>query len=186
MAYLAYLKEVDSFKALQAAFYIGLKYYRKIHYNELPPPPKNQKELIRYQYRAEFLTTAIKEYMDLDNRRTFKVVDKTLSIKTVPTIQVFTYKTDTNRYLIRFKVRLYIRGNLQESIYKDTYAATLAAKVFRALIAVIIVFDLDIQQGNAVNAFINSLINKIIYIKCPDGFTIKGKYLLLRRALYGL
>ena len=112
MAYLAHLKEVDSFKALQAAFYIGLKYYRKIYYNKLPPPPKNQKELIRYQYRAEFLTAAIKEYMDLDNRRTFKVIDKTLSIKTVPTTQVFTYKTDINKCLIRFKVQLYIIGDL--------------------------------------------------------------------------
>jgi len=63
---------------------------------------------------------------------------------------------------------------------------TLAAKVFRALAAVIAAFDLDVWQGNAINAFANSLINKIVYIKCPDGFTIKGKYLLLRRALYRL
>jgi len=64
--------------------------------------------------------------------------------------------------------------------------ATLAAKVFRALAAVITAFNLDIWQGNAVNAFANSLINKIVYIKCPDRFIIKGKCLLLRRALYGL
>jgi len=71
-------------------------------------------------------------------------------------------------------------------IYKVTYIATLAAKVFRALAAVIIVFDLDVWQGNAINAFINSLINEIVYIKCLDRFTIKGKYLLLYRALYRL
>ena len=112
MAYLTYLKEVDSYKALQAAFYIGLKYYRKIYRDKLLPPPKNQKELIRYQYREDFLTTAIKEYKDLDGYRTFEVVDKTLSIKTVPTKQVFTYKTDTNGHLIKFKAQLYIRGDL--------------------------------------------------------------------------
>jgi len=64
--------------------------------------------------------------------------------------------------------------------------ATLVVKVFRALTAIIVAFNLDIWQGNAVNMFINSLINKVVYIKCPDGFTIKGKYLLLYRALYGL
>ena len=64
------------------------------------------------------------------------------------------------------------------------YAATLAAKVFRALAAIIAAFDLDVWQGDAVNAFANSLIDEIVYIKCPDGFTIKGKCLLLRRALY--
>jgi len=64
--------------------------------------------------------------------------------------------------------------------------ATLVAKVFRALAVVIAVFNLEVWQGNAINAFINSLIDEIVYIKCPDGFTIKGKCLLLRRALYGL
>ena len=64
--------------------------------------------------------------------------------------------------------------------------ATLAAKVFRALAVVITAFNIDVWQGNAINAFINSLINEIVYIKCPDGFTIKGKCLLLCRALYGL
>jgi hypothetical protein len=71
-------------------------------------------------------------------------------------------------------------------IYKDTYAATLAAKVFRALVVVIAAFDLDVWQGNTVNAFVNSLIDEIVYIKCLDGFTIKGKCLLLYRALYRL
>ena len=111
MAYLTHLKKVDSFKALWAAFYIGLKYYRKIHSNKLPPP-KNQKELIRYQYREEFLTTAIKEYTDLDGYGIFKVVNKTLLVKIVPTTQRFTYKINTNRYLTKFKVQLYIKGDL--------------------------------------------------------------------------
>ena len=64
--------------------------------------------------------------------------------------------------------------------------ATLVAKVFRALATVIIAFNLDVWQGNTINTFINSLFNKIVYIKCPDRFTIKGKYLLLRKALYRL
>ena len=37
-----------------------------------------------------------------------------------------------------------MRGDLQELIYKDTYIATLAAKIFRALAAVITAFDLDV------------------------------------------
>ena len=63
---------------------------------------------------------------------------------------------------------------------------TLAARVFRALVVIIVAFNLDIWQGDAVNAFTNSLINEVVYIKCLDRFTIKGKYLLLRRALYRL
>ena len=104
----------------------------------------------------------------------------------MPIIQTFTYKTNTNSYLTKFKARLYIRGDLQELVYKDTYAITLAARLFRALMAIVAIFNLDCQQGDAVNAFANSLINEVVYIKCLDRFLIKGKYLLLYRALYRL
>ena len=45
--------------------------------------------------------------------------------------------------------------------------------------AIVTIFNLDCWQGNAVNVFINSEINKVMYIKCPDRFLIKGKCLLL-------
>ena len=63
---------------------------------------------------------------------------------------------------------------------------TLVAKVFRALTVIITAFNLDVWQGNIINVFVNTLINKIVYIKYLKRFTIKGKCLLLRRALYGL
>ena len=63
---------------------------------------------------------------------------------------------------------------------------TLAVRLFRALMAIIAIFDLDYWQGDTINAFANSLINKVVYIKYPDGFIIKNKCLLLVRALYGL
>ena len=100
-------------------------------------------------------------------------------IKTVLVIQVFTYKTNTNGYLTRFKACLYTQGNLQELVYKDTYTATLVARLFRALMAIVAIFNLEYQQGNAINAFANSVINKVVYVKYPDGFLIKGKCLLL-------
>jgi len=55
---------------------------------------------------------------------------------------MFTYKTDTNGYLIKFKAYLYIQSDLQKLVYKDIYTATLAAKLFKVLIAIIIIFDL--------------------------------------------
>jgi hypothetical protein len=44
---------------------------------------------------------------------------------------VFTYKFDDNGYLIKYKARLVIKGDLQcYSIHNETYAATLALKTF--------------------------------------------------------
>ncbi|KAF2141575.1 uncharacterized protein K452DRAFT_196212, partial [Aplosporella prunicola CBS 121167] len=67
---------------------------------------------------------------------------------------VFKYKFDTKGYLIKYKVRLYVR---------DTYVATLVARTFRYLIAITAAFDLETRQYNAVNAFINSLIDEDTY-----------------------
>ena len=99
---------------------------------------------------------------------------------------MFTYKTNTNGYLTKFKAHFCVQSNLQESVYKDIYATTLIARLFKALMAIIIIFDLDCWQGDAINVFINSLINKVIYIKYPNGFGVKDKYLLLYKALYRL
>jgi hypothetical protein len=57
---------------------------------------------------------------------------------------VFSYKLDEDGFVIKYKARLIIRGDLQVSQFKDTYAATLAARVFRALIAIAAFFNLDI------------------------------------------
>ena len=44
---------------------------------------------------------------------------------------VFDYKFDEDGYLLKYKARLVVRGDLQEQ-YGDTYAATLAARLFKA------------------------------------------------------
>jgi hypothetical protein len=54
---------------------------------------------------------------------------------------VFKYKFDENGYLDKFKARACVRGDLQRSL-DDNYAATLACKVFRALMAIVAVGDL--------------------------------------------
>jgi len=44
---------------------------------------------------------------------------------------------------MKFKTYLCVWGDLQESVYKDIYATTLAARLFKALMAIIVIFDLD-------------------------------------------
>ena len=49
----------------------------------------------------------------------------------------------------------------------DTYAATLAAKVFRLLMAIIAYFDLEIVQLDTVNAFANSHLDDVVQNTYP-------------------
>jgi hypothetical protein len=83
---------------------------------------------------------------------------------------VFSYKLDEDGFVIKYKARLVVQGDFQVSQFKDTYAATLAARVFRALIAIAAFFNLDIYQFDAINAFCNAKIDKLVYVRYLDGF----------------
>ena len=70
---------------------------------------------------------------------------------------------------------------------EDTYAATLAARIFRALMAITAAFDLETRQYDAVNAFANSPIDESTYCTPPQGWDRDASILLkLLQALYGL
>ena len=103
----------------------------------------------------------------------------------LPLKQVFKYKFNSNSYLQKLKARLYVRGDLQIT-KKKTYAATLAAQIFRAFIAIAAAFNLEIRQYNTVNVFTNAKLNKLIYCYCPEGFNQNGQILELLIALYRL
>jgi len=79
-----------------------------------------------------------------------------------------------------------VRGDLQQQTHQDTYAATLAAWIFRSLMAVTAAFDLEAYQLDAISAFTNSDLDEVVHCKYPEGFERDGYCLLLLRALYGL
>ncbi len=55
---------------------------------------------------------------------------------------------------------------------QDTAATTLAIRVFRALMALAASFKLTAQQYEAVNAFINSFMNKEVLVDYPKGMNV--------------
>ena len=106
--------------------------------------------------------------------------------KTLPLKWVYKYKTDSNGFIQRFKARLCARGDLQATTH-DTYASTLALKVFRLMCAIVAHFDLEMEQMDAVNAYLNAELPRPIHLQSPPGIeTPEGSRLLLLRALYGL
>jgi hypothetical protein len=136
-----------------------------------------------------FKMAAQKEIQDLEKRGTWQLIDSeslNSSIRPLPLKWVFTYKFDTDGYLDRFKARICVRGDLQPFSNQDNYAATLAAKVFRSLMAITAIFDLEAIQLDAINAFVNGTLDEEVYTYMPDGFKVPGKVLHLVRALYGL
>jgi hypothetical protein len=123
-AYMTALQEPEKLDAYLSAFTIGL---RRVHREQLPPPPRSWKELLKHPQREGFRAAAEKEYRDLERRQTFRLVPRTTNLKLLPLMWVFTYKFDTDGYLAKYKARLCVRGDLQDPTHSDTYAATLAA-----------------------------------------------------------
>ncbi|KAM4064184.1 reverse transcriptase (RNA-dependent DNA polymerase) [Hirsutella rhossiliensis] len=170
-----------------SSFFLGRE--EKLHRRSLPPEPTSYKELSTHRFGPQFKEAAHAEWKSLQQRGTFKAVPRDQATgRPLPLTWVFKYKFDKHGFLIKFKARLCVRGDLQKLGDKDTYAATLAGRSFRVLMAITAKFDLETRQLDAVNAFTNALLDdeEEVYVLFPDGYYRQGWVLRLIRALYGL
>lgn len=69
---------------------------------------------------------------------------------------------------------------------RDIYAATLAARSFRTFMAIAARFGLELKQYDAVNAFVNAILDEEMFIKMAPGYREPGKIYRLNKALYRL
>jgi hypothetical protein len=99
---------------------------------------------------------------------------------------VFTYKFDEDGYYTKAKARLVVRGDLQPRSEEENHATTALARVLRMITVLMAMYDLDLKQQDAVNAFLNAILYKPVYTRMPPGHGIPGKIWKLLRALYGL
>ncbi|KAJ8113220.1 hypothetical protein OPT61_g4599 [Boeremia exigua] len=161
----------------------------RLHRDQLPAEPNRWKDLDQHPFGDEFKKASRKEVDHCVQRSCFSQTAEALEIteaEILPLMWVFTYKFNKDGYLYKFKARLAVRGDLQQD-YGDTYAATLAAKIFRCLIALAAAFDLELYQYDVLNAFLNAELNRRTYVRCPEGYESElGQLLKLKRALYGL
>ena len=117
------------------------------------------KELRNHSHRERFEQAIQIEIDTLKGMNTWTKVfsnhateqDKTL----ISTRWVFKYKFDDQGYFFKYRARLCAREDLQY-IETDTYAVTLVSRIFRTFTAIIVAFDLETRQYDAVNTFINN------------------------------
>jgi hypothetical protein len=187
-AYITELGQPDEYIGYRSAFTaaIQLGKQQRFHRNDLPPPPENWKKLLTHAHCDGFLEAARKEYGDLEKLKCFKKVTRPRDSQIIPVKWVFIYKFDTDGYLMKYKARIVVRGDLQRMTLWDTHAATLSAKTFRALMAIVAIFDLNAEQWDVTNAFVQGQLDEVVYTELPDGFKEAGLCLLLLRPLYGL
>ena len=98
---------------------------------------------------------------------------------------MFKYKFNTEEYLIKYKIKLCVRENLQQT-NQNVYVVILIIKIFRTFMIIVIIFNLNTRQYNAINAFVNSDINEFIYYKLFNEWKEINVLLLLLKAFYEL
>ncbi|KAJ6111592.1 hypothetical protein N7523_007653 [Penicillium sp. IBT 18751x] len=121
----------QAFASFYNAFSAAIKDQpKKVHQDNLPPPPESWGEMLNHPYKAEFMQAADVEYQKLKKmntwtpvkRKTIEEDHKTCKWSTkphrcprhqiLPLRWVFTYKVDENGYLAKFKARICVRGDL--------------------------------------------------------------------------
>ena len=172
--------------AVHGAFNAGIKF--KPQTSHLPEVPKTMKDLDSHPFKDQFIK-AQQEHLDSHEQMSSFVEvpwSRAKGQKVLHCMWVFTYKTDKHGYLQKCKARLVVCGNQQEKNALPTRATTLASMSFRALLAIAAEHDLELEQMDAINAFVNCNLDEVVYMRLPPGYQKHGRVLRLKKALYGL
>jgi hypothetical protein len=88
----------------------------RIHISQAPPLPKHIRQLENHQFESEFRFDMAIEWKNLRLKGCFQRTNRTketADAEVLPLMWVYTYKTDEDGFITRFKARLVVRGDLQ-------------------------------------------------------------------------
>ncbi|KAF7568939.1 hypothetical protein PtrM4_113540 [Pyrenophora tritici-repentis] len=152
---------------------------------DLPPEPATRKAARLHPYSKQWIAAEDEELVSLDQNGTWETTTTIPpGVYALPTKWVYKYKVKDDGQLERFKARLVVCGNRQETdFWRETYAAVARATTLKVLLALVATKDLECEQADVVTAFLNGKLDKdeVVYVRLPDGRKAK-----LIKALYGL
>ena len=143
------------------------------------------------EYASRWAQAMMDEWQSLIDNETWDLVDSS----TVPNDHsvlkgkwVFKVKRGRDGKITRFKARWVVKGYLQQYglDYDQTFAAVVKPVAFRILFALAAYHDLDVDQMDVATAFLNGVIDQLIYVELPTGFESPGRVCKLKKSLYGL
>lgn len=137
----------------------------------------------------DWKTACESEIASLKKNETYRACKLPADRTAIDTKWVFALKLDKEGNVERFKARVVARGfkQIEGLDFTDTYSPVAAYSSIRTFLAIAANKDWEIQQIDAVTAFLNAPLEEEIYVKPPDGYQESdGKVWKLEKALYGL
>ena len=125
----------------------------------------------------------------LTEKGTWELVEKPVGATLIPNKWTFLKKRNKEGDVVRHKARLVVKGCAQRPGYDyiETYSPVVRVDSLRAILALVPVKGLQVQQMDVKGAYLNGILQETIYMKqpkgCEDGTT---KVCKLVKTLYGL
>lgn len=131
------------------------------------------------------------EYKSMMETEAWILVPKPENERIIRNMWVFTRKRNNAGNVVRYKARLVAKGCSQVHgiDYEETFSPVVRNSTIRALFALAVEQDLEIDHLDVSTAFLNGELDEVVYMQQPEGFINEGnedKVCLLKRALYGL
>ena len=149
--------------------------------------PRNLKEALaldNYNGNELWSKATDKEVNELLEHKTFAIHDSKATIpfdyKFVPVQFVFDNKFDGRR-----KGRLVACGNLTNPDISDIYSGVVSIESVRWLFVIADLNEMEVIAADVCNAYLNGKTKEKLYTQIDYG-KLKGKYLVIEKALYGL
>lgn len=176
--------------------------------SERQPQPKLWPDFVTYSAMADVMDDPItieealsrhdgvqwkkammEEYRSLLQNNTWDLVDLPPNRKAIPCKWIFKTKRDGDGAIVRHKARLVIKGYAQRYgiDYKETFSPVVRYNSLRYLLSLAAQYDLDIEQLDAISAFLQGNVDEEIFMVQPEAFVENSsKVCRLNKAIYGL
>ncbi|KAG8472744.1 hypothetical protein CXB51_034629 [Gossypium anomalum] len=154
--------------------------------------PSNYSEAISCEDSEKWMFAMQEEMESLHKNKTWDLVKLPKGKKTVRCKWVFKKKEGTPGVEEpKYKARLLAKGYSQVLgvDFTDVFSPVVKHSSIRALLGIVAMHDLELEQLDVKTAFLHGELEEDIYMQQPEGFTVSEKedyVCLLKKSLYGL
>ena len=156
--------------------------------------PRTHAEALKTKNAADWLKAEQSELENLSNHGTYEAIpleDLPPEAVVLPTMAVYEAKDHPDlpvTQVRKFKVRLVARGDYQiwGVNFFDTYSPVIKIWTLLLLLAICAFHSLVLYKCDVVGAYLNGLLDQLVYVKPPDFYPYKNMIWRLIKGLYGL
>ena len=150
--------------------------------------PRTHAEATRSRHAEKWLEAERSEHNSLIQKEVYDTVSRPKDKQILKARPVYKIKRDSHGSILKFKVRLVVKGYLQKYgiSYFDVFAPVSTVDGIRVIIAIATQRDWGIRQFDVSTAYLNAPIDEEIYVEPPPGFEEPDKKVWrLKKSLYG-